>query len=475
MKKKYLSIGAYLLFSTILLIGCQKKEKVEIKNNFEKTKKNVEKNSVHRKGIEHIADYQKQIRKGIYEEKSAYENGYLIKEYNKAKKQKLARKSTSAITPVFTERGPNNVPGRSRGIAIDPNNSNRWFIGTVGGGIWRTENAGSTWTNLTDFKMPNLSTSTIVMSQTNSNVLYVGTGEPFGNLGNIGGAGVFKTTNGGSSWQSLAGTAAFGDIGRMIINPSNDSNVLIATSSGIYRTTNGGSSWLQTYNSAGNRVQDLDADPSNFNIQYGSVNGLGIVKSTDGGVTWSTALNTANYNANHSRFEMDVSSVDPSVLVVCAYSSSGGTVSPTTDLYVSKNGGTTFTNLTAPAGAIVDRLDLVGGQGWYDNIVLAHPYNQNVFYVGGVELFKVTINNDNSFTALEMAATNQNSNLVQKNTNVHVDQHGLKVIKGANNTFRIVLANDGGVFLSNSDTDPGVDEGDWSNSCLLYTSPSPRD
>ena len=443
--------------------SCQQNRKDSILKTGKIKKNKKDTSSSHKKGIEHIADYQKQIRKGIDAEATTYKKGYLIEEFNKATQKGLAKSTASAITPIFIERGPNNVPGRSRGIAIDPNNTNRWFVGTVGGGVWLTEDGGTTWESLTDFKIPNLSTSTIVMSQTDSNILYVGTGEPFGNLGAIGGSGVFKTTDGGATWQSLTATAAFGDVSRIIINPADDQNVLIATSSGIYRTIDGGTIWVQTFNSS-RPVQDLDADPSDFNIQYGSVNGVGLVKSIDAGLTWAIVFDTSIVNVNHSRFETAVSQVNTSVVVICAYSSSGGTVSPNTDLYISRDAGASFTNLTAPSGAIVDRLDLVGGQGWYDNIVLTHPFNENIFYVGGVELFKVTVNVDDTFTALEIAATNQNGNLNMVNTNVHVDQHGLAVIKGTDNKFQLILANDGGVFLSNLDIDSGVNDGDWSNS-----------
>ncbi|WP_439132055.1 T9SS type A sorting domain-containing protein [Polaribacter sp.] len=471
MKKNYWSNALYLSLFALFFWSCQQNETKNILNQTDKNYKNfkgyketpkkTKKEADRKKGIEKIADYQRIIRKGINEEKSSYKEGYLIEEYNKAKVNKLARKSKSVLNPIFTERGPNNVPGRSRGIAIDPTNSNRWFIATVGGGLWLTEDAGSTWASITENKIPNLATSTVVISQTNPNVLYVGTGEPFGNLGAIGGSGVFKTIDGGTTWQSLSATSFYGDVGRMIINQSDDNSVVIGTTKGIYKTVNGGTSWIQTY--SGGNVQDLDVDPTNFNNQYGSVNGVGIVKSTDAGETWTLAFDTADVNTSHARFEMDVSEVNPSILYVCAYSGSGGTVSTNTDLYVSKNSGATFTNLKATASAIDDRLDLVAGQGWYDNIVLAHPFNENIFYVGGVELFKVTISDNNTFEAVEMAATQQNSNLNQLNTNVHVDQHGLKSIKGANNQFQLLLTNDGGVNLSNLSTDPGVNRGDWTD------------
>ena len=457
MKKNYSSIIVFVLVIIFVFQSCQKNKNEETLKKFEIKKKKKKTNGSHKKGIEHIADYQKDIRKGFDEEKSTYENGYLIKEYQLAKQRGLARSSSSSISPIFIERGPNNVPGRSRGIAVDPNNPNRWFVGTVGGGVWLTENAGTTWTSVTDFKIPNLGTSTIVMSQTNSNMLYVGTGEPFGNLGAIGGSGVFKTIDGGTSWQHLTATASFGDVGRIIINPADDSNVLIGTTSGIYRTTNGGTSWTRTYNSSSS-VQDLDADPTDFNIQYGSVNELGLVKSIDGGITWSVVFDKANFNPNHSRFETAVSLADPNTLFLSVFSGSGATVGVNTDFYVSRNKGATFTNLTTTNG----NANLLTSQGWYDNTIMAHPYDANIFYVGGVAVFKATVSGS-TYTATSIASGYDSD---QINSGVHVDQHGLFSVLGTNNEFRILLANDGGVYVTPMEQDSGATDGDWSNAVL---------
>ncbi len=458
MKKKYLSIVGFVFLSAILLVGCQQKEKeIVIKNNFKQLKKEKKPKGVHKKGIEKIADYQKQIRKGIDEENSTYKKGYLIEEYNKAKQKAFKKGNASAISSVFKERGPSNVPGRSRGIAVDPNNANRWFVGSVGGGVWLTEDAGVTWFVLTDFKIPNLATSTIVISQTNPNVLYVGTGEPFGNLGAIGGTGVYKTIDGGATWQSLVATTGFGDVGKIIINPLDDMNVLIGTTEGIYRTTDGGTSWVKTYSfpiDGSFTVQDLDADPSNFNIQYGSVSSLGLVKSTDGGVTWTTVFDRADFNENHRRFETAVSPVDSNTIFLSVFSYSGATVGVNTDFYVSRDQGATFTNLTS----IDTNKNLLTDQGWYDNVIMAHPYDANIFYVGGVAVFKVTVSGS-TFTATSIASGYDST---QINTDIHVDQHGLSAILGENETFRILLANDGGIYSSTMKQDSGATEGDWS-------------
>ena len=164
----------------------------------------------------------------------------------------------------WVERGPGNVSGRTRGIIVDPDDPNHdtWFAGSVGGGIWKTTNAGDSWTNLTP-DLPNLATSTIAMAMSNHNVIYAGTGEGFFNVDQIDGTGIWKSTDRGASWEQLASTAnnkKMQNITRLIIDPS-DENVLLVSAtpgfyytasadyphSGIFRSTDGGVSWNMVY------------------------------------------------------------------------------------------------------------------------------------------------------------------------------------------------------------------------------------
>jgi len=460
MKKNILFLFKCTLVCLFIFSSCLQKgkETIIIKGKEKATYKKEGKNP--KKGIEYIADYQLQIRKGLDEEKSTYKKGYLITEFNKAKKNLQARKATNLINPIFIERGPFNVPGRTRGIAVDPTNARRWFAGSVGGGVWLTENEGLTWSNLTDFQIPNLATSTIEISKNNPNTLYVGTGEPFGNIGAIGGSGLFKTTNGGTTWQHLLKTNSFGSIGRILVNPKDENNVIVGAQGGIYRTIDGGLNWTKTFSSGSGAVQDLDAHPLDFNIQYGSVNSLGLVKSIDNGVSWTTVFDGVAQNPNHRRFETAVSPADPTTIFISAYSNSNATVGENTDFYVSINSGTTFTNLQTDGST--SAANLLTGQGWYNNVIMAHPYNPNVFYVGGVALFKVTIEG-NKFTSTSIASGYYGSEI---NVGVHVDQHGLFTILGSNGEFKILLANDGGVYSTTMKQDPGVIEGDWSDTVV---------
>lgn len=234
MKKILLTSNILIALLFLSLVSCQKEtndvHQIEQKIKpipYKKLKKNSDER--HKKGIEQMAEYQFQIRKIITDKEPTYQKGYLFEEFKKAITNKSLFKSAKALNPTFIERGPANVPGRTRGMAIDPTNNKRWFVGSVSGGVWLTENEGVSWVNLTDTSIPNLSTSTIVISPQDKNTLYVGTGEPFGNLGALGGAGIFKTTDGGTTWSSLGNSSSFGDVGRIIINPTNKNNVLVGT------------------------------------------------------------------------------------------------------------------------------------------------------------------------------------------------------------------------------------------------------
>ncbi|MGB3775465.1 MAG: hypothetical protein WA951_09440, partial [Leeuwenhoekiella sp.] len=199
MKHKY-TLQLFILLAGIFMItSCSDSKKGEktaelssvkelkIHENGKSTGKNLkgekeEEEDGGKKGIEIIADYIADIMKPIDAKESTYEKGYLIREFQKAKQSSSALKSRKAPTATWQERGPANVPGRTREVVIAPNNPEKWYAGSVGGGLWVTEDAGDTWENLTDFKVPNLATSTVAISEDNPETIYLGTGEPFGNL-----------------------------------------------------------------------------------------------------------------------------------------------------------------------------------------------------------------------------------------------------------------------------------------------------
>ncbi|EZH71484.1 hypothetical protein ATO12_07230 [Aquimarina atlantica] len=472
-QKIYFRKLAILIFLLFVYAACdknqeQKHTEIQAVANVKSPKKKKDYNK--KKGIEIIAEYKANLLKPIGAEESTYKDGFLMTEHQKALKNMSTAKNSSIIK--WKERGPVNVPGRIRGIVVAPDNDDKWYAGTVGGGLWVTEDAGTTWENLTDYKVPNLSTSTVAVGTSDPETLYLGTGEPFNNLDAVGGVGVLKSVNGGRSWEYLNNTKNFGGIGRLALNPDNENNLVVASRNGIYVTSDGGATWQNTY--SGGNVQDLNYDPTNFNTLYGGVNSVGVIKSIDGGLTWDLVLNKDDYNSNHSRFELDVSPANPNRVFISVYTGSGGaTTAVNTDFYLTSDAGKTF-RLIGYEGTPASG-NLITGQGWYDNIIRAHPFNENVFYAGGVVMHRVQIvkagtgikskskDGPVSYTFQPIAA-GYNGEL---NDYVHVDQHGLTWIKKRKEKkFKLILANDGGIYHTDYLFEPGTTLNDWSTSAV---------
>lgn len=329
--------------------------------------------------------FHKGIRTRDGELKPGYQQGYKVKELFKAKAEaaqmKAGRQQSNGVLE-WIERGPANVPGRTRGLIVDPIDASRntWFAGSVAGGIWKTTNAGQSWTLLTP-DLPNLATTVIAMAESNNNILYCGTGEGFGNVDGVNGNGMFKSTDRGITWTYLPATANFNDINRLIIDPINPDVVVTATNNGIYRTTNGGTSWIQV--STLSFIQDLKATPGNFNIQYATRNGFGVLKSTDGGQTWFSSNTGMNVTG---RVEIAVSPANPNRIFASAVGSLSGTNS---DLYMSDDAGATWSLVDVTFNG--SGVDFLGGQGWYDNTIACDPFNANIVYYGGVNLFRTQL------------------------------------------------------------------------------------
>jgi photosystem II stability/assembly factor-like uncharacterized protein len=421
MNRPYLLTALYVVF-----IGClflfppasdsshEQKEKSAIKENRED-------------GPMEFLKFHLGIRTGIGQDKPAYPHNYQLTELRKAQasssKKFSAARTESVANGVtqFTERGPGNVPGRTRGLIVDPDDAthNTWFAGSASGGIWKTTDGGSTWQWLTS-SLPNLATTTLAMASSNHNVIYAGTGEGFGLIDGISGSGIFKTTNKGTNWSFLSSTSTLGDVNRIVVNPSDETMVIAATNSGIYKSTNGGTSWTKTFSGV---VQDLCPNPSDFSILYATQYGTGVIKSVDTGTTWALSNKSM---APTGRLEIDVSPVQPNRIVASAEGSlSGGN----TDLYVSDDGGASWYLATLSlAGKTVDYL---GTQGWYDNTVAFSPYSKDVVYVGGTGVYKITLGSAQTSSAGTYSMTEKNTSSFLSLTNFNATYYGGKLEVGS--------------------------------------------
>jgi photosystem II stability/assembly factor-like uncharacterized protein len=365
---------------------------------------NVSEDSVeYPEGPQEFIKFHNGIRTPEGADKPQYKNGYLLNELHKAKLEaaafrKDARTDASGVLE-WTERGPANVPGRTRGIVVDPAdpNKNTWFACSVGGGVWKTTNAGTIWTPITP-DLPNLATTVIAMAESNPNVIYLGTGEGFGNLDGIRGNGMFKSIDKGQTWTFLPSTVDFSDVNRAIIDPTDEKIVVVATNDGIFKTIDGGVSWTKTYDQI--EIQDLKATPGNFKIQYATENSVGVIKSIDGGSTWNLS-NTGMGSV--ARVEISISPKNTNRIFASCQTG-------TSKLMLSNDSGLTW-SLVNVSLTTAD-LDFLNGQGWYDNIITCDPFDQDVVYFGGVDLFRLKLTGGSTATGYYTLTENQTATIL---------------------------------------------------------------
>jgi hypothetical protein len=323
--------------------------------------------------------------------------------------------------------GPGNIGGRIRSILIHPSNPSIMWIGSVSGGVWKSTNAGSSWTMLPDLPVV-LAVTCMVLDPNDPNTIYAGTGEQafFDNVEgssnsavNVG-AGVFKSTDGGASWSQLPSTAgpAWNSVTRLAIDHGNPSIIVASTITGIYRSTDGGTTWSQRTST---KTFDVKIDPSDSS-KYVAGRGDGRAQySTDGGVTWST---TAQFSASATRVELAYAQSSPNI-VYAAVSTSGSI-----RIWRSINGGQTYTQQTT--ANVVSVLSNYTSALWVD------PTNSNTVVTGGLDLYRST-NAGVNFTKVSAWASYPNS--------AHADHHVIvehPQFDGVTNRT-VYFGNDGGI------------------------------
>lgn len=341
----------------------------------------------------------------------SYGPNQVVEEFKKAKsRSKLLSARTESLD--FIERGPGNVAGRTRALLVDPDDETNqtWLAGSASGGIWKTTNGGAQWTFVSE-DIPNLGTNTLAMSPANPQVIYAGTGEHFTN--DIDGSGLFKSTDKGQSWTQIADPSVYPDfknISRIVVDPA-DENTVIVTSrntvwgsglqAAIYKTTDGGTNWTQLRSSTTERYDDIAVSPTDFNTLYVAIDEIGVIKSTDGGANWT---DSSNGLLPEGRIEIAISPVNANRLWA---SVQGGLSGNGSDLYVSSDAGANWTIAVNSDG--LTNQDFLGGQGWYDNVATAHPFDEDIVYVGGVNLWKFELGTGTVSDVVSVSVTENGS------------------------------------------------------------------
>jgi photosystem II stability/assembly factor-like uncharacterized protein len=281
------------------------------------------------------------------------------------------------------------------GVAGQPST---FYYGSVGGGVWKSNNSGRTWSPVFDSQTV-ASIGAIGVAPSNPDVVYVGTGEADMRDSIQYGDGVYKSNDGGKTWQHV-GLENTRQIGRVIVDPKNPNIVFVAAlghaygpnaDRGVYRSRDGGATWEKVlFRSNDVGAIDLAFDPANsrtvyatlWNVRrppwfiYAPANGPGggIYKSTDGGSTWNEITNGIS-TEGLGRIGISVSPANPKRIYAIVDAKAGG-------FYVSNDAGATWTKASADSR--------IWGRGWYFSKVTAHPKEADTVYVGNTSVYRST-------------------------------------------------------------------------------------
>ena len=378
--------------------------------------------------------------------------------YRQRKKQEQRQGATKDLYDVPWEfAGPINVGGRVTDVEKIPGTPSTIFVAAASGGIFRSQNDGQSWTPVFD-DQATLSIGDMAVAPSNSDIMYVGTGEANAGGGSIAydGLGVYRTTDGGDTWEPL-GLDNVGSIGRVVVDPVDPDRAYVAAMGtlfsknderGVYRTTDGGDSWEQVlFVSDSTGAIDLVMHPDEPMTLYAAMwervrtpiqrtyHGptTGLYKSTDGGSTW-TELTTdlPQFPFEKGRIGLAIAPSDPQ-RVYAAYANSTGYLE---GVFRSSNAGSTWDELP------LTDLQSVPYEWWFNRLIVSPDDPDRLFYMG--------------FHPFEFDADNQV--WARRFFGTHVDQHTLWIDPA--NSQNMLLGNDGGLYYTE---DGGFTFTKWEN------------
>lgn len=337
--------------------------------------------------------------------------------------------------------GPAYMSGRIADIAIDQNNPSTWYTAVGSGGVWKTTNAGTTWTPIFD-DQPVYSIGDVTIAPGNSNIIWVGTGENNGGRHISFGDGVYKSVDGGQTWKNM-GLSKSEHVSDIIIHPTNSDIVWVSAQGplwsgggerGLYKTTDGGETWKQVLTPADKwtGVTSLLIDPRNPDKLYaatwarqrsigayvGTNEGAGIHTSNDGGETW-TELKTGLPEGNMGKIGMAISPMNPDVIYATIETDNRGG-----GFYRSADQGASWTKMSDEVG---------GGTGpHYYQEIFADQHQFDRVYIAS-NYSKVSDDGGKTWTPI---------NTKRK----HVDDHAM-AFHPTDPDF-VLMGSDGGIYMS---------------------------
>ena len=357
-----------------------------------------------------------------------------------------------------TYSGPPPYSGRVSAIAPDPNNANVVYLGGAAGGIWKSTDGGTTWTPKFPNNNPSFAIGAIAVDRSNSSNVWVGTGEPNSGWDTYYGQGIYKSTNGGTSWTKVGGTLFNGcfvyDL--VVVDPSTIVAAIAefpgvrnpaCSRRGIWRTTNGGASWshIALPNSVLDAPTDLSQAPGAPSTIFVAAYGQdGIYKSTNGGASFTQLATLTGGNPGRgviSAYDADVAyfAYDDTSPCPPGTSTRTGSCSLLWSAFKTTDGGGKWSQVVAGGGTNTPCTypgKSVDGQCFYDLTLAVDPTDSTRFYLGGIRMFRYT----------NSGATPAQIGYGACGGCMHVDQHAVAFDR----SNRLWVGNDGGVYRTDN-------------------------
>ena len=316
--------------------------------------------------------------------------------------------------------------GRAYGVAGHASQPDTFYFGSVGGGVWKTENAGRTWFPISDDGIPIGSIGAITVAPSDANVVYVGTGEPDIRSQHSYGIGMYKSTDAGKTWThiGLEGTA---HIGKVVVDPVDANRLYVAAlgsvyspnpERGVYRSVDGGAHWKKVLFKADDPENvgaiDLAIDPKDPRVLYASLwatrrppwsvyapsymPGSGLYKSTDGGDTWTQLTGGLPTDDFVGKIGIAVSPSNPQRLwavvddIGKAVAAPLGPPAPAAApaAPASTGGGVYLSDDAGATWKLVNAESRLWGRGWYFEQVTVDPKNPDRAYVINTATYMTT-------------------------------------------------------------------------------------
>jgi len=339
--------------------------------------------------------------------------------------------------------------GRSLAVSGSPNRTNEYYFGAVGGGLWKTIDGGQTWNPVTDGQISSSSVGAVAVSESNPDIVYIGMGETElrGNI--MQGDGVYKSIDGGKNWKHL-GLEETQAIAKIRVHPTNPDIVYVAAlghpygenpERGVFKSIDGGESWNKVlFKSPKAGAIDLIMDPKNPDILYATIWQVyrtpykmlgggpecGIYKSVDGGMTWEDISENKGLPSRPlGKIGITVSGANSNKLWAIVEANHGG-------VFVSEDAGVTW--------ELVNNERKLRQRAFYYSRIYADPKDENVVYALNTGFYK-SVDGGKTFDKRIIVP--------------HGDNHDLWI--DPNNPMRMVNANDGGGCVSVNGGDTWTD------------------